>query len=118
MGWSRTLTHLCESKTLHVNKLVFRAVDPDRIPQRSAEAAEGDRHHVPVLEPQPVLEAEHLRAEEMHVHVAGPPVLGVLEMVMLEVRQRVTHPLLPAGERAGPEGFAGAIDRGDARDVG
>src|SRR5438874_8773791 len=103
MGWS-------ESQRFHLNQLLLSSINPNRIPQRPAEADECDRHHVAVLKLQLVLEAEPVRSEEMHVRIAGMPVLLVLEMMMLQVPQRVRHVRLPARQRPGPDGSTVPFD--------
>src|SRR5690606_39311004 len=56
-------------------------------------------------------------SEEMHVHVTGPAELGVLEMVVLEIRDRVRHVGFPRPERLFPQRFPAAQDAARAADV-
>src|SRR5439155_3967926 len=99
--WHGRLAHVfvCEapvplkkySQYLHLHELLFRPIDPNWIPQRPAETDECHHHHVAILQLQLVLEAEAIGAQEMNVGITGMAVLGVLEMMMLEIRQRVRH---------------------------
>ena len=61
----------------------------NRIAQCPAKSRQLNRHHVALLQLDSIPEAERVCAKEMNVRVAGTPMRGVFEMVMLQVRQRV-----------------------------
>src|SRR6476620_7460521 len=105
------------SQRFHFHKLLVRIVDPNWIPQRPAEAFEGNRHHVTIFESQWILEAKHVRAEKVNMYVARTAVFGVFEVMMFQVGDRMAHPLL-AGRLGGlPDDFSAALDGGLARYV-
>src|SRR6478672_12633220 len=82
------------SQRFYCYKPLVRIIEPNRIPQRPAESFEGNRHHVAVLQLQAILEAEHVGAEKVDVHIARAAVLGVFEVMVLEITHRMAHPLL------------------------
>ena len=50
-----------------------------------------DDHDISIGQTDTVGKTQTVRAVEMHVHIAGPPVSVELEMMMLDVCQTVTH---------------------------
>ncbi len=80
------------------------------IPQRTAEAGELNDHHIAVLEPNAVSEAQAVRAVVMHVNIARPPVRLELEMMMLDVREAVAHLSLASGNVTRPNRAAEPLD--------
>ena len=62
-----------------------------------------------------VCEAEAVRAVVVHVDVAGPPMRFELEVMMLDVRDTVTHFALACRNFALPDDAPGALDRDAAR---
>ena len=63
-------------------------------------------------------EAHRRGAEEMQVHVAGHAVLRILEVVILEIRERVAHVRLAREERLLPDHRAIAADAARAFEMG
>src|SRR5438105_9728028 len=85
-------THRCVAAGLQL-----QAIDERR--------SEGRRLDLPALaglDPDAVGEAERRGAEEMHVHIARPAEQRVLEVMVLEVRDRVRHVRLAAEKRLLP----------------
>src|SRR6185312_1218779 len=66
---------------------VFR----DYIPKRAAKVFKLDLRHVSCLEPHPVSIRQTIRTHEVDVHRSRLAVPRKLEMMMLQVRQAVTH---------------------------
>ena len=58
-----------------------------RIAKRPAESLERHGHHVAIVQPHAVAEAEMIGAEKVNMHVARPAMLVVFEMVVLQVDQ-------------------------------
>ena len=65
--------------------------DMDGVAQRPAEAIELYFHPITILELDAVTEAERVRAEEVHMHIARLAMVLKLEVVMFEIRQAVAH---------------------------
>src|SRR5262245_39271446 len=86
-------------------------LDSQGISQGPTEALEGDGHEVAVLEAHAIAEAQGAGAEIMDVDVARPPVRRVLEVVVLDITQAVTHLALAGRNRLRPQGAAAALDR-------
>ena len=66
------------------------------IPQRASVPGEMDSQDIAPFQPDPLSEAECVRAKKVNVQVSGMPVPVELEMVMFQVRQRMGHVLLAA----------------------
>ncbi len=98
------------SKCLYNYGHYSRSINSNRVSQRPAKVFEGNRHQVAILQPQAVLEAEHVGAEKMDVHVAWPAVFGMLEVMVLEISQRMAHPSLAAGLWRLPDHFSATFD--------
>src|SRR5665213_275517 len=67
------------------------ANNAQRIAQRAAETGEPNFHHVAVGELHAVAETQGARAKKMHVQIDGAAMRFKLEMMMLDVREAVTH---------------------------
>src|SRR5687768_6239254 len=106
------------SQRPHFHERLRPGRDADRVAQRAAEVLERDDHLVAVFESHAVFEAEQVGAEEVNVDVARVAVLGVFEMVVLEVRERVAHPFLAAGLGTFPNDGPGPLKRGLAKHLG
>src|SRR5208283_3394555 len=75
------------------------AVDADRIMQRLPKSFERHFHDVAVLKFDSGSEAEGVGSEKMYVDVAGSAVLVELEVMMLQVGERVCHVCFSAVDR-------------------
>jgi len=85
-------------------------INPNRIPQRPPKPDQFNLHHIAVFEFYFFAETENVRAKKMNVRVAGSAMLGVFEMMMFEVRNRVRHLLFASLKRLLPKGFSAALD--------
>ena len=83
---------------------------PQRIAQGPAKAFDRDLHHVSILHPDSIAEAEAVRPEEMNVNVSRAAMGFVFEVMMFNVCQAVTHLILAAAECFPPKQGAGAFD--------
>ena len=67
----------------HFDEAVFTlGFDMDGVAQRTAEAIELHFHPITILELDAVAEAERVRAEEVHMHIARLAIVLKLEVVM------------------------------------
>lgn len=62
-------------------------LDVNRIPQGTPIACKSNLHDVTLLQFHTCAKAESTRAVKMNMHIAGPPMLRILEMVMFHIGQ-------------------------------
>ena len=105
------------TQSFYSYNFLFGTIDSDGIPQWSPEAIEGNRHNVAVFKPQPVFEAEHVGAEKVNVRIARLSESRILEVMVLEVRERVTHPLLATRDLPFPNRLPVSLHRGAPRNI-
>src|SRR5262245_52456535 len=72
------------------------------VPQRTAVAVEVNHHHIALLELNAVGEAQAVGAVKVHMNIPRTPVRVELEVVMLDVRNTVTHGLFAGNDLAMP----------------
>jgi len=77
------------SQRNYCNKLLLAPVNSDRVSKRPSEPLKSHHHHVAVRQFNALSETKCVRAEEMNVRIAGPPVCVVLKVMVLEVRNRM-----------------------------
>src|SRR4051812_21995059 len=76
------------------------------VTQWESERRRFDLEHIAWLSRHAIGERKRRRAEEMHMHVAGPAEQRILEVVMFEVPDRVRHVGLAREERFLPQQLA------------
>src|SRR5205823_6623668 len=68
------------------------------------------RHHIAILQQEPILEAEEIGPEEMNVNIPGDSMRLDLEMMMFEIGKGMAHPLFAAGKLPLPDRLSVALD--------
>src|SRR6185369_3515407 len=91
-----------ESDGGHAHQFRGGSVDVDRVSQWPAEPVQLDLHHVALGQLDPEAETKSIRAEEMDVGIARPPVGRVFKVMMFEVGDAMGHILFAGGERLRP----------------
>src|SRR5687768_17060150 len=99
------------SKELHEHGLAHRTGYGDRISQRPAEAGELNGHYITFREQHVIREAETMGTKIMHVDVTATPMRLELEVMVLDIRDTVTHLTLACRDLALPQNVAGPLDR-------
>src|SRR5215470_11415887 len=94
------------SEQSHIHQPRVLSVSFQRIPQRPAEALEMHLHDISRLQMNSLPKAEGVRAEEVDVNISGPTMPFELEVVMLQIGQRVRHGLLAATDGSRPQSLA------------
>ena len=86
----------------------------DDVSQGPSKTLKVDLHDVAGRQAQVIAEAESTGAIEMDMDIARPPVHGKLEVMMLNVFERVAHVRLAASDRFFPKQRAFAVDTSTA----
>ncbi len=74
--------------------------------QRASHPYPVDFHHVVLLQENILSEAQSIGSEEVDVRVAGTAVLGILEVMVLQIFNAVAHVGIPRFDRLGPDDFS------------
>ncbi len=82
----------------------------DRVAERAAQPIEANLHHIALLHDDSGSKAETRCAEEVDMRIAGAAVARILEVVVLQILQRMHHVRLTGGDLLRPERVAASLD--------
>ena len=85
--------------------------------QRASHPFPVDFHHVVLLQENVLPETQTIGSEEVDVGISGAAMLGILEMMVLQIFDAVTHVGIPRFDRLGPDDFSLTFDGNLALDV-
>src|SRR5579872_6990388 len=113
--WFPCLT--CSLHWLHAHRSRYGLFPRDHVAQLAAEVVKLDFRYVAGLETNAFSKREAVRTHEVDVQGAGLAVKGEFEMVVLEIRQAVTHVVLAGGDLFLPQHVVAAEDAHRTRNV-
>src|ERR1044071_9630447 len=85
-------------------------LDMHGVTEGAAIAFKGDDHHIALQQVDPGPEAKAAGPKKVDMDVAGAAVRGILELVVLQIGQRMHHICLSAGDLLGPEDLSFPLD--------